>query len=224
MKPVKIPTMTGPLEDVPEGTTEWHFRLAARVAIRAQARNGKSETRELAEVVDLVVKSRTWEVFGEAFPNDVPPRSGAEYFERVSGISWEAIRRKIEAFDLLRSEWVAAIEGRAAAELVKPGGSNNPHGRKGKPQGEGINPDVVRIDKKETVKSGGNGASYLLRRLAKTHPETLDRYEAGEFPSVRQAAIAAGIIRVPTQLEVAIKAVDKLDDEDRAKLITHLTT
>ena len=39
-----------------------------------------------------------------------------------------------------------------------------------------------------TIKRGGNGAPYLLRRLAKTEPAIVKRYQAGEFASVRAAA------------------------------------
>ena len=54
--------------------------------------------------------------------------------------------------------------------------------RQGQPKKES-NPDNVR----NTFDSGGNGSEYLLRRLAKTAPDFLDRYEAGEFKSVRAA-------------------------------------
>ena len=39
-----------------------------------------------------------------------------------------------------------------------------------------------------SVDSGGTGAPYLLRRLAKTEPAIVKRYQAGEFASVRAAA------------------------------------
>jgi hypothetical protein len=40
----------------------------------------------------------------------------------------------------------------------------------------------------------GNAQSYLLRRLARDHEGIFNAFEAGEFPSVRQAALAAGIV------------------------------
>ena len=43
---------------------------------------------------------------------------------------------------------------------------------------------------------GSNSKTYLLRRLARDFPEALDRLEAGEFKSARQAAIAYGIVKV----------------------------
>ena len=40
---------------------------------------------------------------------------------------------------------------------------------------------------------GGTGAPYLLRRLAKTEPAIVKRYQAGEFASVRAAALVRRI-------------------------------
>lgn len=61
----------------------------------------------------------------------------------------------------------------------------------------------------------GNGTSYLLRRLARLGDDWLDRYEAGEFASVRQAAIAAGIVKVPSVLDQLRKIWAKASDADR---------
>jgi len=63
----------------------------------------------------------------------------------------------------------------------------------------------------------GNGAPYLLRRLAKTEPAIVKRYQAGEFASVRAAAIEAGIIKIIQPLDAAIKAWRKLSKPDKAK-------
>jgi hypothetical protein len=48
---------------------------------------------------------------------------------------------------------------------------------------------------------GSNNANYLTVRIARDHPDILDRMKAGEFASVRQAAIAAGIVKVKTAPE-----------------------
>ena len=55
---------------------------------------------------------------------------------------------------------------------------------------------------------------YLLARLARDHPEILDGYERGDYPSVRQAAIAAGIVKLLPPLESVKKAITKLSSED----------
>ena len=65
---------------------------------------------------------------------------------------------------------------------------------------------------------GGTSKSYFLRRLARDAPEILDQYEAGEHKSARAAAIAAGIVKVPTPYEAALKAALKLGETERQQL------
>ena len=84
--------------------------------------------------------------------------------------------------------------------------------RQGQPKKES-NPDNIR----NTFHSGGTGSEYLLRRLAKTAPDILDRYEAGEFKSVRAASIAAGHIKVATVLERLFKLWEKATDDERTE-------
>ena len=54
---------------------------------------------------------------------------------------------------------------------------------------------------------------YTLRRLARDCPEILDRIESGEL-SVNAAAIQAGIRKVDTPDEKALKALRKADNPD----------
>lgn len=79
--------------------------------------------------------------------------------------------------------------------------------------------DVYNVNILPT-RRGGNGAPYLLRRLAKNEPAIVKRYEAGEFASVRAAAIEAGIIKIIQPLDAAIKAWRKLSKPDKAKFQT----
>ncbi len=45
------------------------------------------------------------------------------------------------------------------------------------------------------VRDYGNNADYLTARIARDRPDILERMKADEYPSVRQAAIEAGIIK-----------------------------
>jgi hypothetical protein len=51
----------------------------------------------------------------------------------------------------------------------------------------------------------GNSQAYLLLRLARDRPDLLDAWERSEYRSVRAAAIAAGIIRLPDPDERALE-------------------
>ena len=72
--------------------------------------------------------------------------------------------------------------------------------------------DIVKISSFD----GGNSPQYLAARIARDHPDILERMKAGEFKSVRQAALEAGIVK---------KSVSVPIDPQRAAriLVKHLT-
>jgi hypothetical protein len=56
---------------------------------------------------------------------------------------------------------------------------------------------------------------YLVARIARDHPDILERMKAGEFTTVRQAAVAAGILRQPTRLDHFAKLWRNASDAER---------
>ena len=69
----------------------------------------------------------------------------------------------------------------------------------------------------------GNAADYLTARLMRDHDEIFQRLAAGEFSSVRQAAIAAGIVKVPSVLDRLRKLWAKASDADRRAFMEEIT-
>lgn len=69
----------------------------------------------------------------------------------------------------------------------------------------------------DNVKSsqGGNDASYLVRRLKRDHPSIAEALARGEYPSARAAAIAAGVVKVPTLLDLFARLWSKASPEER---------
>jgi hypothetical protein len=45
------------------------------------------------------------------------------------------------------------------------------------------------------IKASDNNADYLTARIARDRPDILERMKGGEYASVRQAALEAGIVR-----------------------------
>lgn len=66
---------------------------------------------------------------------------------------------------------------------------------------------------KQLITSRGPTADYLTARIARDRPDVLERMKAGEFPSVRQAGIAAGIVKVPTPLDLLRRAWSRASTE-----------
>jgi hypothetical protein len=97
-------------------------------------------------------------------------------------------------------------KAKAEGPLAKPG---NPTGH------NQHTPEEERKGADGTVPHGSNQASYLARRLLRDAPEIFAELEHGEHKSVRAAAIAAEIVKVPSALEVAQRAFLKLSVREK---------
>jgi hypothetical protein len=73
------------------------------------------------------------------------------------------------------------VKARAATPKEAPTRKDNPGGR-GKTRANGT-----------SLSRGSNNADYLTARIARDRPDVLERMKAGEFKSVRAAAVEAGI-------------------------------
>ena len=104
-------------------------------------------------------------------------------------------------------EAMRALQKELGKELGNPGGVNNPDGRKGK-KNQGYNITLIKDPQR------GTKSDYLLARLKRDAPDIAEDYFKGKFPSVRQAAIAAEIVKVPTALEQVLKLLPKLPKEE----------
>lgn len=60
--------------------------------------------------------------------------------------------------------------------------------------GPGRGHKAPKTRRKKQVQGSGS-EKYLAARIARDHPDVLERMKKGEFLSVRQAAIAAGIVK-----------------------------
>jgi hypothetical protein len=76
-------------------------------------------------------------------------------------------------------------------------------------------PDIIR-----TSETGhGTSADYLTARLKRDYAEIFQRLLQGEFSSVRKAAIAAGIVKVPGRVEQLLKLWKKATKEERTEFM-----
>jgi hypothetical protein len=106
-----------------------------------------------------------------------------------------------------------AIVGKVAAAVVMAQAHElAEHGEIGNGRSRGANST-------STLKRGSTDASYLARRLKRDHPDIFDQLAAGQYRSVREAAIAAGLITVPTGLVLLRRAWAKATTEERAAFL-----
>ena len=120
--------------------------------------------------------------------------------------------RKLKDFVQEDPDVVNLVEREATEEGKGPGA---PEGNQNAAKGEN-NPDNVRIELQGN--QYGNNSDYLLSRLKRDAPDIAEDYFSGKYPSVRQAAIAAGIVKVPTPYQTALKAVTKLSRSEWLEL------
>jgi hypothetical protein len=71
--------------------------------------------------------------------------------------------------------------------------------------------------------NGKRNADYLTARIARDHPEILERMKQGQFKSVRAAAKEAGIVKDPTPLQLLWRAWNKASDDDRREFSARTT-
>jgi hypothetical protein len=70
-----------------------------------------------------------------------------------------------------------------------------------------------------TLEKGGHRKTRLAARINRDHPEIAERVKAGEFRSIRAAAIVAGIVKVKTPLERLFAEWKKASQEERAEFL-----
>lgn len=129
--------------------------------------------------------------------------------------AWEACGKSNidELLDRYAKVPLATLEEyRQGVEILRQRGHKGPirseEAAKARVDGENIR-QGTRTDLETSLHGNevrqGNSKEYWLRRLARMDKsdgtDFIDRYEAGEFPSVRAAAKEAGIVRDKTELE-----------------------
>jgi hypothetical protein len=98
-----------------------------------------------------------------------------------------------------------------AAEVMARAKPLAAHGEVGKGRG--------RVDNVNSKTDGGNSADYLAARIKRDRPDIAERVEAGEFRSIRSAAIEAGIVKKRGPVEAAMSAWRKMSMEDQEQFL-----
>jgi hypothetical protein len=99
--------------------------------------------------------------------------------------------------DAVAAAAAQAVPAPSHAEAVKA----QPRDKRGR-----VKPHSTVSDRVTNGTRGTHGAEYLTARIARDAPAILERMKAGEFPSVRAAARAAGILKPLDPVRVAVRA------------------
>jgi hypothetical protein len=171
----KFASMLGPQEEYRPGTPEWAERASNRLQIATRSVT-KHTAHHLRKQLDLIFDAKPWEYW----PKGRPFKTPESYCVNVTGYSWNVLIDTVA--DLLKDQSfgrkMRADNARAQAET----------------RTQGTRTDIHHVNHMK-LRQGTGQVAYTLRRIAKERPDVLARYEAGEFKSVRAAALAAGIIK-----------------------------
>lgn len=190
-----------PLSTVPRDAWKG-ILLSRREDIRSTMH---ADIRFMLKTAHEVLQHEAWSVLGHATFRD--------YVEFEFDIDFDGFTGLVEAAkhigyrDPIPFQHAEEIARRIKAGVARA----EPLAPVGRPSGEAVKGDVVTINNK------GNAADYLLRRLARDNPDQLAAYERGEHRSVRQAAIAAGIVRVDLVRD-ALRLIRRMTPDQRATL------
>jgi hypothetical protein len=186
--------------------------LARDLLARTKSTNGRAECSDLVETLHKILEDKPW----KKFPLDEKERarSFSGFVELIADYKLEELLYRIGLYLSDEAEKLKAKIAGVDKRLISPGA---PAGNQNAANDKTITYSVSNCFAGRATQTGNNQA-YLLRRLARDFPNILKQYENGEFRSVRAAAIAAGIIKVPTPFEAACKAVAKLNETEKAEL------
>ena len=118
--------------------------------------------------------------------------------------------KELRINEQLAESLIHAKAGQTVGDVIARAESAEPLAEHRRPTAEEQGNKVNNINLKPANKTGPT-AEYLTRRIARDRPDILERMKAGEFPSVRQAALEAGIVKPSFQCP--------LDPERAARLI-----
>ena len=165
---------------------------------------------------DAPMGSRPWAIYFLRYAKDMRSRLdhdakmlGGSLRKLESGEAWKALG--VLSFDALcTTELELTAEQVEAVKSARPGQTVGAvlHGHGGDRKSEEFQANNI------SLKQHGTSKPYLETRLREQHPDIYARYQAGEHKSIRQAAIAAGIVKVKSPLEKAKDAVQRLDKAD----------
>lgn len=113
---------------------------------------------------------------------------------------------------------VVAVREEVTARRMQEAEALTKHG------GDRKSEEVQYQGSNRTLKPRGETADYLAARIKRDRPDIAARVEAGEFRSMRAAALEAGIVKPPCPVKAAKRAVEKMDEDQLAEFSDWLET
>jgi hypothetical protein len=163
---------------LPKGSPEWCHRTLSRLKWAFEEK--KITEGEFNKVLNELDEYRAWEVI----PEDHPYGSKEAMLQAEIGLAEQEARIYVAWL----AENAQPLNGhggdRKSEQVVVLAEQAEPLDQHGRAD-QGSNPTLI----------GNRDAQYLADRIARDYPAILERMKAGEFRSVRAAALEAGIVK-----------------------------
>jgi hypothetical protein len=170
------------------GLTDGNLDRCVQKWQRIALSNFCSNAKPLLNIIEQVDELRLWETYWDGMY-----KTREEFLRRKVLVDFDVVEHDLPLIiEKLRRGEDVKLTPRAAVERAPVLADW------GNEEGEGNSRNRVGVAK--SVSSGGTTTSYLAARLKRDHPDIVERI--GEFPSIRAAAIAAGIVKPTWQAPV----------------------
>lgn len=158
--------------NAPPGSQEW--AIAVRLELRSRIKNSESDARHLQRWARLMEEHQGYTQLTKRTGR--PFASWREFCvtEPPYGLGYDP--------EMLR----LVVEERMTAQALAA--STQPLAEVGRP-------DKALVHKVLSPEQYGESSEYLTARIARDRPDILDEMKAGKYPSVRAAALDAGIVK-----------------------------
>lgn len=161
----------------------------------------KVDASAFSRMVEEVQKYKAWRVIGfESFE---------AFCEQELGKTLDEVNNIVHGVNNLRRQ---GHTGPTPLDQALKAAEQEPLPKHGTNQHTGGGDNITSTER-------GTSQTYLARRIKRDAPEVFEQLKAGGFKSVRQAAIAAGVLKVKPRLEVALQAFNKLSPLERAEFL-----
>lgn len=121
------------------------------------------------------------------------------------------------------SDYDAKVDFDHRRNLQAANPARNPHGGARPIRNENEQGYIVSLEDTKSEQRG-NSAAHIVALLKRDHPEIAQQLAHGEFKSARAAGIAAGIVRVPTPLDLLRKDWKKATAKQRKIFLAEISS
>jgi hypothetical protein len=157
-----------------KGSRAW--AIAVRHRIRSLIGDAESNAMHLQGMIEVIKET---EGYRQLEDREGVPFASYESF-CVAGYPWGlGYDPDVVAYIVAEREAAQSAQARAAAPKERP--------KMGRPS--------VTDESRSDATTLGRGADYLTKRIEEERPDILERMKTGEYPSVRRAAMDAGIVK-----------------------------